>query len=169
MYLYCLLNGKKVRACAPTGIAAANIELEGTVVSASTLHCFFDFDGCYESRLDFSKTTNEKVDAVINLDVLMLDEVSMLDTDIWEAMTKILGLADHARHRGFRPESDEYGSVHLVLFGPGLCCVALGSSLQLSRFGKHSLEVTSNSCRLPRRRLPSSRRPACTRRSASAC
>lgn len=76
VYLYCILNGKKVRACAPTGIAAANIELEGSAVSASTLHCFFDLDGSYESRLDFSKTTNEKVDAVINLDVLMLDEVS---------------------------------------------------------------------------------------------
>ena len=75
VYLYCLLNGKKVRACAPTGIASANIELEGSAVSASTLHCFFDLDGSYESRLDFSKTTNEKVDAVINLDVLMLDEV----------------------------------------------------------------------------------------------
>ena len=32
-------------------------------------------------------------------------------------MTKILGLADHVRHRGFRNESDEYGSVHIVLFG----------------------------------------------------
>ncbi len=30
---------------------------------------------CNKCRLDFSKTTNEKVDAVINLDVLMLDEV----------------------------------------------------------------------------------------------
>ncbi len=45
----------------------------------------------------------------------------MLDTDIWEAMPKFLGLADHARHRGFRPQSDEYGSVHIILFGRGLC------------------------------------------------
>ena len=36
---------------------------------------------------------------------------------MWEAMTKILGIADHTRHRGFRSESDEYGSCHLVLFG----------------------------------------------------
>ena len=47
----------------------------------------------------------------------MLDEVSMLDVDIWEAMAKILGLADHARHRGFRQGSDEHGSVHVILFG----------------------------------------------------
>ena len=32
-------------------------------------------------------------------------------------MTKILNLADHARHRGFPPGSDEYGSCHIVLFG----------------------------------------------------
>ncbi len=51
----------------------------------------------------------------------------MLDTDIWEAMTKILGLADHARHRGFRPHSDEYGSVRIILFGRGLCFSTLGS------------------------------------------
>jgi hypothetical protein len=36
---------------------------------------------------------------------------------MWEAMTKVLGLADHARHRGFRPGSDAYGSCHLILFG----------------------------------------------------
>ncbi len=41
----------------------------------------------------------------------------MLDDDIWDTMTKLLGLADHARHRAFRPESDEYGSVHMILFG----------------------------------------------------
>ncbi len=66
--------------------------------------------------MDFNKTTNEKVDALLGLEVLMLDEVSMLDVDIWEAMTKLLGLADHARHRGFRQGSDEYGSVNLILF-----------------------------------------------------
>ncbi len=32
-------------------------------------------------------------------------------------MAKLLGLVDHARHRAFRPEADEYGSVHMILFG----------------------------------------------------
>ncbi len=61
-----------------------------------------------------------------------------LDVDIWDAMAKILppypqrlsclanwylraglgvDLANHARYRAFRPESDEYGSVHMILFG----------------------------------------------------
>ena len=29
VYLWCLVNGKKAKACAPTGIAAANVEIEG--------------------------------------------------------------------------------------------------------------------------------------------
>ena len=56
-------------------------------VGASMLHCFFDFDGNYESRLDFSKTTHEKVEKLIGLQVLLLDEVSTwvaLSTVEWE-------------------------------------------------------------------------------------
>ena len=30
VYLWCIVNGKKAKACAPTGIAAANVEIEGT-------------------------------------------------------------------------------------------------------------------------------------------
>ena len=48
------------------------------------------------------------------LQVLLLDKVSMMDDQVWECMTKILGLADHARHRGFRPGHDEYGSIHMA-------------------------------------------------------
>ena len=35
VYLWCIVNGKKAKACAPTGIAAANVEVEG---NALTLH-----------------------------------------------------------------------------------------------------------------------------------
>ena len=31
VYLWCIVNGKKAKACAPTGIAAANVEIEGAV------------------------------------------------------------------------------------------------------------------------------------------
>jgi len=41
----------------------------------------------------------------------------MLDVEVWEAMTKLLSLADHARHRRFVQGSDEFGSVNLILFG----------------------------------------------------
>ena len=77
----------------------------------------FDFDGLYESKLDFNKTTTDKVRAFLSLQVLFLDEVSMLDVDIWDAMSKILSIADHSRNYGFKKEADEYGSVHVILFG----------------------------------------------------
>ena len=38
VYLWCLVNKKKAKAAAPTGIAAANVEIDGTSVSASTIH-----------------------------------------------------------------------------------------------------------------------------------
>ena len=33
VYLWCILNGKNAKACAPTGIAAANVEVEGNALN----------------------------------------------------------------------------------------------------------------------------------------
>jgi DNA helicase TIP49 (TBP-interacting protein) len=63
-------------------VDAANIEEPGTIVSASTLHNTFGFDGEYESKLDFNKTADQKVAELIALQLLLIDEVSMLDIDI---------------------------------------------------------------------------------------
>ena len=69
----------------------------------------FDLDGAYESKLDFSRLATEKVAALVSLQVLFLDEVSMLDVDIWEAMTKLMGIADHTRHGNtFLEDSDQH-------------------------------------------------------------
>ena len=43
----------------------------------------------------------------MQMEVLLLDEVSMLDVEIWGAMVKLLGIADHTR-RGFQEGSDAY-------------------------------------------------------------
>ena len=60
--LWCVVHGKIAKAAAPTGIAASNIEIEGTHVSATTLHAMFDFDTELTTRLDFSKgTANKKI------------------------------------------------------------------------------------------------------------
>ena len=48
------------KAAAPTGIAAANIEIEGTSICAATLHSVFDLDSEYKSNLDFSKPSLDK-------------------------------------------------------------------------------------------------------------
>ena len=55
------MNDLKCVAAAPTGIAAANIELEGSEIHAATLHAVFDLDSSYNSSLDFTKLGSEKV------------------------------------------------------------------------------------------------------------
>ena len=62
----------KVCAAAPTGIAAANVEIPKTDVSATTLHALFEFDGEYKTRLDFSKLTNQKVQQLLQMQLLLL-------------------------------------------------------------------------------------------------
>ena len=42
VFLWCIINNKKTKAAAPTGIAAANIEIEGTDVCANTIHTMLD-------------------------------------------------------------------------------------------------------------------------------
>ena len=50
------------------------------------------------------------------LEVLLLDEVSMLDTDCFTGICNVLSIIDHSR----RPEAraaDCFGPVHVILFG----------------------------------------------------
>ena len=76
VYLWCIVNGKRCKAAAPTGIAAANVEIEGTDVSASTIHTLFDLDTEFKSKLDFAKLSNSRVADLMALEVLLLDEAS---------------------------------------------------------------------------------------------
>ena len=78
VYLWALIKKIKVRAAAPTGIAAANIEIENTDIASSTIHALFEFDGDYISKLDFTKIDNKKVVELLELNLLLLDEVSMM-------------------------------------------------------------------------------------------
>ena len=66
----------------PTGIAAANIEIDGTAVSAATLHNVFDLGSDYVSKLDFTKPGLEKVGAILSLKVLLLDEATLIETRV---------------------------------------------------------------------------------------
>ena len=50
------------------GIAAANVEVEGTDVCATTIHSLFDLDGeTYKTKLDFAKKC-PKVNDLVSLD-----------------------------------------------------------------------------------------------------
>ena len=74
VFLWCLVNGKRVKAAAPTGIAAANIEIERTNVRATTIHQLFEFDNEFKTQIDFTRQVQSVVE-LLNLDALLLDEV----------------------------------------------------------------------------------------------
>ena len=77
-YLWCLVHQKKVLACAPTGIAASNIEVERTGVRAVTIHNAFELDQTLHTKLDMSNMEKAKVKELHRTDVLMIDEISMM-------------------------------------------------------------------------------------------
>ena len=118
VYLWCLVHEKVVRAAAPTGIAAANIDEPGTDVSASTIHALFELDGELNSKLDFSKLDDAKVAILLKLQVLLLDEVSMIDEPAWTSVAGLLSLIDHSRRPTAMDESAlGIGNMHIILFG----------------------------------------------------
>ena len=71
------MRQKKVLACAPTGIAASNIEVERTGVRAVTIHNAFELDQTLHTKLDMSNMEKAKVKDLHRTDVLMIDEISM--------------------------------------------------------------------------------------------
>lgn len=80
------------------------------------MHTLFEFNGEFESKLDLSKTDDPKVALLLVLQVLLLDEVSMIDEIAWMAIGQLLSLIDHSR----RPDdmnADALGDLHVVLFG----------------------------------------------------
>ena len=51
--------------------------MENTDIAATTIHALFEFDGDYQTKLDFTKIDNKKVAVLCELNLLLLDEVSM--------------------------------------------------------------------------------------------
>ena len=61
LFLWCTLQGLRVCACAPTGIAAANIAVEGTDIGATTIHHLFELTTDLETKLDFEEEGNPRL------------------------------------------------------------------------------------------------------------
>ena len=61
IFLWCIVHDKKCKSAAPTGIAAANVEIPRTDVAAATLHSLFELDVELKSKLDFARLDHEKV------------------------------------------------------------------------------------------------------------
>jgi len=116
IYLWCLCKKMRVKACAPTGIAAANIDLDGTDVGAQTIHSLFDLDGEMTTKLDFAKVDDPKVAALLSMSVLLIDEFSMIDEPAWNTIASLLSMIDHSR-RPNDTNASPLGNIHILLFG----------------------------------------------------
>lgn len=92
---------KKYAVLAPTGMAALN-------VGGQTIHSFFGFKPQLLVGAPLPKPRNPKLFA--NLDLLVIDEISMVRADVFDAMDKFL------RKYG-KISSQPFGGVQLVLMG----------------------------------------------------
>lgn len=95
---------KKVAVCAPTGVAALN-------VGGATIHSLFGFPfgilGTQEIRRHLSRRTREVLGAI---DMLVIDEVSMVNADLMDAIDTALGIS---KGRTKLP----FGGTQVVMFG----------------------------------------------------
>lgn len=101
---------KNVIVAAPTGVAAIN-------AGGVTLHSLFqlpfepfipNFEG--KKKLDYhSKLRKSKIDMFRELDLLIIDEVSMLRADMFDAIDNVL--------RRWRNNNEPFGGVQLLLIG----------------------------------------------------
>ena len=75
-----------------------------------------DLDCDLKTKLDFAKPGHPKVAALLALEVLLIDEVSMIDVDCWSAVTSLFATVAPAARPG-APVTDDFGEVHVILFG----------------------------------------------------
>ena len=95
--------------------AYRNIEIERADVRASTIHALFNFDGEYKTKIGFTKQV-QSVAELMWMEVLLLDEVSMIDDECFAGICEVLSIIDHSRRPNAR-EADCFGPLHLILFG----------------------------------------------------
>ena len=91
------------------------VGVAGTEVAAMTIHALLDLNPDMESKLDFTKG-NPKTAVLMSLDVLFIDEVSMIDVDCWQAVAQAFSVIDHTKRPHDR-SGDAFGELHVLLFG----------------------------------------------------
>jgi ATP-dependent DNA helicase PIF1 len=95
---------KRVAVCAPTGVAALN-------VGGQTIHSLFGFPFGYLANEDLGRHMHRRTREVLKtLDVLVVDEISMVNADMMDAMSRAMGIARGKRKLPF-------GGAQIVMFG----------------------------------------------------
>lgn len=102
---YFIANTKKsVAVCAPTGVAALN-------VGGSTIHSLFTFPLGLLYEVDLGRHLSRRTREILRaIDTLVIDEVSMVNCDLMDAISRALGIARGKRKLPF-------GGVQVVMFG----------------------------------------------------
>lgn len=100
---------KRMVVIAPTGIAAIN-------AGGVTMHSFFQLpfapyipDTTFASQQTFHKFGKEKINIIRSMDLLVIDEVSMVRADLLDAIDAIL--------RRYRDHYTPFGGVQLLMIG----------------------------------------------------
>ncbi len=95
---------KKIAVLAPTGVAALNVQ-------GQTIHSFFGFPPRIVSPSEASRKVTRKdlLRIYKNLEVLVIDEISMVRADLMDGMDKFL----RVNRENYRP----FGGVQVVFFG----------------------------------------------------
>ena len=95
---------KKVAVCAPTGVAALN-------VGGVTIHSLFGFPFGILGTEDIARHLNRRTREVLAaIDMLVIDEVSMVNADLMDTMSRAMGIARGRRKLPF-------GGAQVVMFG----------------------------------------------------
>ena len=99
---------KRIVVAAPTGIAAIN-------AGGVTLHSFFQLDfgpfipGMKRNKEMHHRFNKEKIRMIRGMDLLVIDEISMVRADVLDAVDDVL--------RRYRDRSLPFGGVQLLLIG----------------------------------------------------
>ena len=101
---YCKVNDINCAVVAPTGIASINVE-------GATIHSMFQIDIYNPTNL--KKLNPIKKNLLRAIDVLIIDEISMVSDEITEVINKRMNQAKF----GDNPHSRHFGGARILLFG----------------------------------------------------
>jgi len=102
------LSGKRMVVVAPTGVAAIN-------AGGVTIHSFFQMPfgpvvpEIIESQLANKKFNKRKVDVIRTMNLLIIDEISMVRADMLDAIDSVL--------RRYRQNSSPFGGTQVLMIG----------------------------------------------------